>query len=215
MDTFPVLSKGKRDVAERRSSVMEKQSEDRRSRRSRRLLKEGLLQMMQEKRFSEITVRDITERMDLNRGTFYLHYPDTAALLQSVEEDMLAEAQALVDAHMAESTAERTLRPVLLPILDYVVEHRTTIGMLLDSSTASGFVDRLQKLIYRNGSRLTEAWFRDVSPEQLDYLMSFLTYGLIGLVKEWFGRGMDLPGEELVSMADRLVQGAAEGLLQM
>ena len=76
-------------------------------------------------------------------------------------------------------------------------------------------MDRLQKLIYRNGSRLTEAWFRDVSPEQLDYLMSFLTYGLIGLVKEWFGRGMDLPGEELVSMADRLVQGAAEGLLQM
>ena len=194
---------------------MEKQSEDRRSRRSRRLLKEGLLQMMQEKRFSEITVRDITERMDLHRGTFYLHDPDTAALLQSVEEDMLAEAQALVDAHMAESTAERTLRPVLLPILDYVVEHRTIIGMLLDSSTASGFVDRLQKLIYRNGSRLTEAWFRDVSPEQLDYLMSFLTYGLIGLVKEWFGRGMDLPGEELVSMADRLVQGAAEGLLQM
>ena len=194
---------------------MEKQSEDRRSRRSRRLLKEGLLQMMQEKRFSEITVRDITERMDLNRGTFYLHYPDTAALLQSVEEDMLAEAQALVDAHMAESTAERTLRPVLLPILDYVVEHRTTIGTLLDSNSASGFVDRLQKLIYRNGSRLTEAWFRDVSPEQMDYLMSFLTYGLIGLVKEWFGRGMDLPGEELVSMADRLVQGAAEGLLQM
>ena len=194
---------------------MEKQAEDRRSRRSRRLLKEGLLQMMQEKRFSEITVRDITERMDLNRGTFYLHYPDTAALLQSVEEDMLAEAQALVDAHMAESTAERTLRPVLLPILDYVVEHRTTIGMLLDSSTASGFVDRLQKLIYRNGSRLTEAWFRDVSPEQLDYLMSFLTYGLIGLEKEWFGRETDLPGEELVSMSYRLVQWAAEWLLHM
>ena len=193
---------------------MEKQSEDRRSRRSRRLLKEGLLQLMQEKRFSEITVRDITERMDLNRGTFYLHYPDTAALLQSVEEDMLEEAQVLVDAHMAESTAERTLRPVLLPILDYVVEHRTTIGTLLDSNSASGFVGRLQKLIYCNGSRLTEAWFRNVSPEQMDYLMSFITYGLIGLVKEWFGRGMDLPGEELVSMADRLAQGAAEELLR-
>ena len=44
--------------------------------------------------------------------------------------------------------------------------------------------------------------------------MSFITYGLIGLVKEWFGRDMDLPGEELVSMADRLVQRAAEALLQ-
>ena len=193
---------------------MEKRPEDRRSRRSRRLMKEGLLQLMQEKRFSEITVRDITERMDLNRGTFYLHYPDTSALLQSVEEDMLAEAQALVDAHMAESTAERTLRPVLLPILNYVVEHRTTIGTLLDSTAAGSFVDKLQGLIYRNGARLTEAWFRDVSPEKLDYLMSFITYGLIGLVKEWFGRGMDLPGEELVAMADQLVQRAAEALLR-
>ena len=105
---------------------MEKRSEDRRSRRSRRLLKEGLLQLMQEKRFSEITVRDITERMDLNRGTFYLHYPDTAALLQSVEEDMLAEAQVLVDAHMAESTAERTLRPVPFSVRDrYLLERPT------------------------------------------------------------------------------------------
>ena len=79
---------------------MKNEAEDRRSRRSRRLLKEGLLALMQEKRFSDITVRDITERMDLNRGTFYLHYPDTTALLQSVETDMLAEAQALIDAQL-------------------------------------------------------------------------------------------------------------------
>ena len=163
-------------------------------------------------------VEDYRATEDSMRATLLTAQKMADSIVKEAEQKrdgMLAEAQALVDAHMAESTAERTLRPVLLPILDYVVEHRTIIGMLLDSSTASGFVDRLQKLIYRNGSRLTEAWFRDVSPEQLDYLMSFLTYGLIGLVKEWFGRGMDLPGEELVSMADRLVQGAAEGLLQM
>lgn len=68
---------------------MDKKPEDRRSRRSQRLLKEGLLGLMREKRFSDISVRDITERMDLNRGTFYLHYPDTTALLQSAETDML------------------------------------------------------------------------------------------------------------------------------
>ena len=35
---------------------MKNETEDRRSRRSRRLLKEGLLELMREKRFSEITV---------------------------------------------------------------------------------------------------------------------------------------------------------------
>ena len=70
---------------------MENKQEDRRSRRSRKLLKQGLLELMKEKRFSAISVRNVTDRMDLNRGTFYLHYPDTTALLRSLEEDMLAE----------------------------------------------------------------------------------------------------------------------------
>lgn len=126
---------------------MKNETEDRRSRRSRRLLKEGLLELMREKRFSEITVRDITERMDLNRGTFYLHYPDTTALLQSVETDMLAEAQALIDAHMAQTKEERTLRPVFEPILDYVVEHREVCQALFVNNSSSNFTDRLHQLI--------------------------------------------------------------------
>ena len=75
-------------------------SEDRRARRSRKLLKQGFMDLLREKGFSRISVRDITERADVNRGTFYLHYPDTAALMRSVEEDMLNEAQALINDHL-------------------------------------------------------------------------------------------------------------------
>ena len=40
---------------------------DRRARRSRKLLKQGLLELLREKRFAHISVREIAERMDLNR----------------------------------------------------------------------------------------------------------------------------------------------------
>ncbi|MBR4210831.1 MAG: TetR family transcriptional regulator, partial [Oscillibacter sp.] len=36
------------------------------------------MDLLREKGFSRISVRDITDRADMNRGTFYLHYPDTA-----------------------------------------------------------------------------------------------------------------------------------------
>ena len=62
---------------------MLKNTEDRRAKRTRRLLKESLLELMQEKPFSQISVRDVTERADVNRTTFYLHYTDTARLLQT------------------------------------------------------------------------------------------------------------------------------------
>ncbi len=192
---------------------MENQEGDRRSRRSRKLLKEGLLALMGEKRFSEITVRDITDRMDLNRGTFYLHYPDTTALLRSLETDILNEAQALIDVHMAESAAGGSLRPVFEPILDDIVTHREICEALFVNNSTSNFVDRLQELIYRNGVGLAETWFHPASRDQLDYLLSFITYGLIGLMKEWFDQDMRLSKDALVSAADRMVKGAATVLL--
>ena len=70
---------------------MLKNPEDRRARRSKKLLKQSLLELMKQKSFSEISVRDIAEEADMNRGTFYLHYSGTAELLKSVEEELLEE----------------------------------------------------------------------------------------------------------------------------
>jgi AcrR family transcriptional regulator len=188
-------------------------AEDRRSRRSRKLLKQGLLELMQEKRFQEISVRDVTERMDLNRGTFYLHYPNTTALLRSIEADMLAEAQDLIDAHLQETVACGTLQPVFEPILDYVVSNREICTILFANNSSSNFTDRLHEVIRRNGTDIIQARFAPASQAQLEYLLSFITYGLIGLMKEWFDREMDLPKKELIAAADRLVNGASECLL--
>lgn len=192
---------------------MTAKTEDRRSRRSQKLLKQGLLELMREKRFSAISVRDVAERADINRGTFYLHYPDTTALLQSVEADMLAEAQTLIDIHLAEFEADGSLRPVFKPILDYIVEHRPEFEALFANNSTSNFTDSLQELIYRNGVSLVQAKFHGVSSAQMDYLISFVGYGLIGLIKTWFDRDMVLPRGELIQQADRLVNGAAEGVL--
>ena len=41
--------------------------EDRRVRRTKQLIKQSLIELMHEKPFKDITVKDITERADLNR----------------------------------------------------------------------------------------------------------------------------------------------------
>ena len=122
---------------------MLKNPEDRRARRTRRLLKESLLELMEQKHFSEISVRDVTDNADMNRTTFYLHYTDTTQLLQSMEEDLLAEAQVLVDAHIQETVADGTLRPVFEPILDFVVEHREVCTILFENNDVTQVADHL------------------------------------------------------------------------
>ncbi len=193
---------------------MLKNPEDRRARRTRRLLKESLLELMEQKHFSEIFVRDVTDNADMNRTTFYLHYTDTTQLLQSMEEDLLAEAQVLVDAHIQETVADGTLRPVFEPILDFVVEHREVCTILFENNEVSQFAEHLQQLIHRNGTEVIRAWFQPMDDQQLSYLLRFITYGLIGLIREWFQKNMDLPKEELLVTAEFLVDGATSRLLK-
>ena len=191
---------------------MLKNPEDRRARRSRRMLKESLLELMKKKTFSEISVRDVTDGADMNRGTFYLHYAGTAELLQSLEDDLLEEVQALIDAHIPETVAKGSVGPVLGPVVDFIVEHRETCAVLFSSSEASRFIQSLQQLISRNGAVLLETWFHTRDQARTEYFLSFLTWAFIGLLEEWFRQGMALPKAELVNAAQRMADGAAAGL---
>ena len=191
---------------------MLKNPEDRRVRRSRRLLKESLLSLMGRKSFSEISVREVAEGADMNRGTFYLHYSGTAELLQSLEGDLLDELQALVDAHMGETVAGGTVRPVMEPVLDFAVAHQDALTILFAGSEATGFIQSLQQLMRRSGSSLVESWYHPADQSQTDYLLSFLTWGFIGLLKEWFAQDMALPREGLIAAAQCLADGAADRL---
>ena len=193
---------------------MLKNPEDRRARRSRKLLKESLLELMKRKTFSDISVRDVTDAADMNRATFYLHYSGTAELLQSVEEDLLAELQSLVDAHMQETFAVGSVAPVFEPVLDFAVEHRETCTILFASSEASGFLQAIQRLVHEHGAPLVRTWFRPADPRLTDYLLNFLAWGFIGLLSEWFEKDMALPKAELLAAAQRMADSASAGLFE-
>ena len=55
---------------------MKTEKDDRRSRRTRQILGNALVELMLEKRYADITVQDILDRADVGRSTFYTHYTD-------------------------------------------------------------------------------------------------------------------------------------------
>lgn len=69
---------------------MAQKSEDLRVRRTRKLLQKALVEVTSEKGFSNVTVRDITERAMVNRSTFYRHYLDKYDLLSQYLEELYA-----------------------------------------------------------------------------------------------------------------------------
>ena len=58
--------------------------EDKRIRRTKKLLRQALTRLMQQKDFPSITVTDVVREADINRGTFYAHYRDVYDLRDSL-----------------------------------------------------------------------------------------------------------------------------------
>ena len=61
---------------------MENKKMDQRVRLTRNLLKNALVQLMQEQHIAKISIRAICEVAGINRSTFYVHYTDQYDLLK-------------------------------------------------------------------------------------------------------------------------------------
>lgn len=183
---------------------MEAKPLDRRVRRTRKLLKEGLTELLREMPFSAISARTITERKDLNRATFYLHYKNTYDLLQDVEEDFFELAQEMFD-QQRNNLEATSIRPLFEGFLDYIIENRAVCEALFINNSSSDFTGRAFTFIHDNGNTILRDFFPDASEEKIEYLLSFTCYGLIGMVKRWFDNDMDLGKEDLLDLADALI----------
>ena len=164
---------------------MDTPKEDRRVRRTKKLLKQGLSELMKEKDFKDISVKDITDRMDLNRGTFYLHYTDIYDLLNKIETDVLDDFQRVIDTYR-QKTDKRSLLPVIEPLAAYISENADICRILFLNKASTDFSIKLKNLIITNGKTLIEERFKiNASAETINYLLNYMAYGIIGIMKEW------------------------------
>lgn len=191
---------------------MKEQKQDRRIRRTQKLLKDSLIELMQEKEFKNISVKDITELADLNRGTFYLHYSDTYHLLQDIEEEVLTSFQEMIDCYK-HSFQRDTLLPVLNPVIDYIGENEAICKIMFENSASTDFLNRFHSLIHQNGLEIIQTMFPYAKGPVTDCFFEFVTYGLIGMLKQWIDSGQKLPRKQLAELADRAVMGTAGRLL--
>jgi AcrR family transcriptional regulator len=106
------------------------QKVDRRVRRTRHMLSQALLSLIQEEAYEAITIQAITDRADLNRATFYLHYGSKEELLIASLEAMFDELVSTFD----EATVDRPIwgsKTAELLTFQHVAEHAALYKVLL------------------------------------------------------------------------------------
>ncbi len=107
-------------------------SDDRRVRRTEDALQKAMIELILERGFEAINVSEITERANVGRSTFYLHYADKEDLLQGSSESLRKYLQEQVDA--ANQRSESGVHPALafcLPMLEHAFENRVLFSAMV------------------------------------------------------------------------------------
>jgi AcrR family transcriptional regulator len=167
---------------------------------------------MEKKDFKNISVKDITELADLNRGTFYLHYADTYCLLQEMESEVLNDFQDMVS-NCRYAFKKDSLLPVVIPIIHYIEENKKICKILFENSSSNDFVNRFHTLVLKNGTAVIREQYPAAREVTLTYYLEFITYGLTGVLKQWLDTDMQQPKEEVAEFVDKMIMGTAKKLL--
>lgn len=179
---------------------------DRRKQRTRRLLHEALLALIVERGYDDLSIQDITDRADLRRATFYLHYKDKDELLVSVLRgtfDALAqqlEAESASDA-LAGKTYLKTYRLMYAHVAENALLYRTILSGQVGAMVSRSIRGYLAGQVRRALSS------QEANPFGLpDEVIAHYIAGVeLSLITWWLENGQPFSIESMAEMTQRLV----------
>ena len=177
---------------------------DRRVRKTRRQLRECLITLLKEKKVQDITVRELTDMADLNRGTFYLHYKEVFDLLEKTEAELQEDFNQLVCKHDAVDLKQRP-SVIFNEIYSLVYDNADLIEILLGENGDLNFVNRLKQLIREKCLKDWMEVFRSGNAAAFDAFFSFIVSGCIGLVQYWLQTGLKETPEQMAKLTEHII----------
>ncbi|MCL2198266.1 MAG: TetR/AcrR family transcriptional regulator [Defluviitaleaceae bacterium] len=180
-------------------------SEDRRVRKTKKALRDGLVELLNEKSLQSVTVRELTERADVHRSTFYANFKDVYDLYTHTEDTILQEIREIV-------AVDCVNKPHVFfnILLGYVSENREVTRLFFGGNINGAFYERLTTMFK---SACVNAWCKEYGisgTAEMDYYVQFCLSGGLGVIGMWVARDFDYPIEELVDMLAEIESGVGK-----
>lgn len=167
-----------------------------RTRLSKMLFKNALMDLLKEKgSVAKISVRELCDRAELNRSTFYAHYQEPNDLLIEIETELLD----ATEEHLKKIGAENDIgaHKYILSFLQYIRQNDKPFRALLIDSTDPEFRSRfMQQSIIQFVDNL-----RIELPKELEqYIFSYILNGNTGIIIQWIRSDYAADENEIVNL---------------
>lgn len=188
--------------------------------KTKKLIIDTLVKLMGEKDFDKITVKDLTDALDINRGTFYLHYKDKYDLLEQIENEILGEINEIVVTSQKKLTSgfifpanEEAVLNTFISIYRYINENADFMKIILGPNGDLSFQMKIRNLV--------EDWLvlnvpvSDAAEKlPIKYLAAIASSAQLGIIQKWLKSGMKETPEELASFVRDIISSIYKGVIK-
>jgi len=176
---------------------------DRRIRKTRALLVQGLIHLLQQKDIKDISVKELTDMVDINRGTFYLHYSDIYDMINTIEDDMFREFSDILDKDLNNTLDNTSYSAVLLDLFLFLDHNREITRVLIGPHGDLTFVNKLKDLIK---TRLISimSMYRDDPNFEINF--AFVVSGYTGVFESWLLSDHPQSPEYMAEICSKMIQ---------
>ncbi|MGN1140766.1 MAG: TetR/AcrR family transcriptional regulator [Oliverpabstia sp.] len=169
------------------------------------VIRQSFFQLLKEKPVSKITVKEICDRSEINRATFYKHYRDPFDLLERIEEEMLTRLQDTL-----QQKKYRNIKALYTDVLIQIKSNREQYENIGSAHGDSSFSHRIFMTCYKQAFPLIAGQFSHLNQTQQNMLYYFITQGCSGTVQYWMESGMQESPEEVAAFIEETIHAITE-----
>lgn len=175
---------------------MPEKKEYRNAIRSRRLIRAAFVNLMHEKPFDKITATDIINRAEINRSTFYAHYPDVKAVVGEITGEILLRFRELLS-ELDLSTFFDNPNAIVKNVSELLYENLELYRLMGQSTMATEHLEQMKKLLIHqimDAPNLPKSYQYDLENQ---LRIRLLMNGIVDTYRQWLNGEIDCTLDEI------------------
>ncbi len=186
---------------------------DNRIKRTKRLLRQGITALIKQKSIKKNSVRELTDSVEINRGTFYLHYKDIYDLVDQIEDELCREFDEILVKSLAEYSGDELT--VFKGLCDFLDTNKDICYALLSDNGDINFLLKMRAIISRRCfANIPKEYFRFNEKNDYVYVISYFESGTVGILRYWLSDESDSrkSADEIAQILKTLFMSGLDGM---
>jgi AcrR family transcriptional regulator len=162
----------------------EKNMNDRRTNKTKKSIEKNFIKLLDKFDISQITVKNLCDICDINRGTFYNHYIDIYDLKNSIENKLVLKLDETISKYLPNELNKNPL-PLFEEVLEFINQNIDVVTILFRENKNSPFLNKLIDVFKNRTINIFNTLGSDYNNKDYEYFLEYVIYGCLGIVNKW------------------------------